>query len=175
MGPGHADSIHHNSFYGVPTGRDSVYDTSSLDYRPVSHGDTMSRNYPQSTAYPGSGAAGGGEREGGRDRTERSSQAYAAGPNANMAMLTQHANNSGSLSLLDHRQSYGVPGAENRENSRKSMQVHLGMADEDEGQSYGYEPPRYDSGHHRQAQSGERRRESRRRDSERGREREYAY
>lgn len=147
-----------------------MYDTSSLDYRPVSHGDTMSRNYAQSTAYTGSGA--GGERDGGRDRRDRSSQGY-AGQNANMAMLTQHANNSGSLNLLDRRQSYGTPGADNREN-RKSMQVHVGMADEDDGQSYGYEPPRYDSGH-RQAQSGQMRRESRRRDSEREREREYAY
>ena len=170
IGPGHAGS-RGNSLYGVPTGRDSMYDTSSLDYRPVSHGDTMSRNYPQSTAYTGSGAGAGTERE---SRKDRSSQGYAP-QNANMAMLTQHANNSGSLSLLDRRQSYGTPGADNREN-RKSMQVHVGMADENDAQSYGYEPPRYAGGHQR-GQSGERRRESRRRESDRERERdrEYAY
>ncbi len=141
IGPGHADSMHHNSLYGVPTGRDSMYDTSSLDYRPVSHGDTMSRNYPQSTAYAGSGTGAGAGSERGRDMKDRSTQSYAP-QNVNMAMLTQHANDSGSLSLLDHRQTYGTPSADNREN-RKSMQVHVGMAVEDDGQSYGYEAPRY--------------------------------
>jgi hypothetical protein len=43
-----SDMDHRMSFYGggVPTGRDSMYDASSLDYRPVSHGNPGTQYAP---------------------------------------------------------------------------------------------------------------------------------
>ena len=151
-----------------------MYDTSSLDYRPVSHGDTMSRNYQNTTAYAPSGTGTG---YAGSERRDRSSGF------ANAGLLTQHANNSGSLSLLDRGQSYGnglgTPGAE----QRKSMQVHVGVADEDDAGLMGYEVPRYESRERRQSGQGghgsyegrERRQSHGRQRRESAREREYAY
>ena len=150
IGPGRADS-----FYGVPTGRDSMYDTSSLDYRPVSHGDTMSRSYHQSSTanYPPTANTGyAGDRK----------SAYAI-------TGMQQSNNSGNLSLLDSRQSYnGAPSVAH--DNRKSMQVHVGVAEDDAVQQ-GYE-------HRDRDRERSARRESRRQsrsDREREREREYAY
>jgi hypothetical protein len=146
--PGHDPSTNRTSLYNVPT-RDSAYDASSLDYRPVSHGESLSRGF---------GGTGG----------------YNARQSMPPLPSMQHANNSGTLSLADRRTSYNerdVQGGGRRQSygpapgsaheNRKSMQVHVGIADDsDDVPSYGYATGQ--QGH------GGRRRES-------AREREYAY
>ncbi len=61
---------HRTSFYGggggIQSGRDSMYDTSSLDYRPVSHGNAITGYGASSAGYPPSSR--GGERSSGHGR-----------------------------------------------------------------------------------------------------------
>jgi hypothetical protein len=113
-----------------------MYDASSLDYRPVSHGDTMSRGHQGHVQGSAMGYAG--------ERRDRSSGYGQQG------LLTQHGNGSGNLSLLDRRTSYG-----NTVDNRKSMQVHVGMGDDESPVGYAME--------------------RRQRTRDREREREYAY
>jgi hypothetical protein len=177
-----------NSMYGVPTGRDSMYDTSSLDYRPVSHGNAMptSRGYDYQQSYTGAGNAGAGTTFSGESRSrDRSSAQYQGSESRNRdrsshqyqtqsqhqiqhqnqnqtydRALMQHSNNSGNLGLLERRQSYGTPGA--HVENRRSTQVHTGVPEDDD------DVQRYISEARRQRRESER-------GSGREREREYAY
>lgn len=175
----------------MQTGRESTYDTASLDYRPVSHGyaDAMggARGYHHHQRAPS--LTYGAEKRRGSLGYRRPSQ--------------------GEGGLLERRTSYGqmqqqqqqarpqsqhqqlqLLGHGSAQENRKSMQVHVGVAEDDDDAAYGgfteQNTARRESHGQAQAQgvregyaSGNRvpvaRVRTREREREAQREREYAY
>jgi hypothetical protein len=164
-----ANSLHRNSLYGLQQ-RDSMIDVGG-EYRPVSHGEVVAgRGYH----HQGSSMSGG---HGNEKRT--SSIGYGASRGASRrGSATQQTSYDGGMGL-ERRQSYGtqqgpllqLTGTE----QRKSMQVHVGV-EEDDGA--GYAAGVVEEARRRSQSQGRTRERARRRESghgQREREREYAY